>query len=152
LVSTDVSAIGIDVIEVSHVVNFNIPTNYEDYVHRIGRTGRAFKTGTAISFADFSEEYHISKIEKLIKQSLQKEEVPALVQIEETPFEEFQEQMREIDRQKRLENPDFKGAFHEKKFKPSENKKAKKSPAKKTAIPGKPPRKGKTFKKTYNKK
>jgi ATP-dependent RNA helicase RhlE len=132
LVSTDVSARGIDVIEVSHVVNFNIPTNYEDYVHRIGRTGRAFKTGTAISFADFSEEYHIDKIEKLIKQSLHKEEVPAPVQIEETPFEEFQDQMREIDRQKRLENPEFKGAFHEKKFKKKLAEKGKKSISKKS--------------------
>ncbi|MFN6380624.1 MAG: DEAD/DEAH box helicase [Flavobacteriales bacterium] len=117
LVSTDVSARGIDVVEVSHVINFNIPTNYEDYVHRIGRTGRAFKTGTAISFADFSEEYHIAKIEKLIKQSLERGELTSSIKIDETPFDEFQDQMREIDRQKRLENPDFKGAFHEKKFK-----------------------------------
>lgn len=118
LVSTDVSARGIDVIEVTHVVNFNIPTNYEDYVHRIGRTGRAFKTGTAISFADFSEEYHINKIQKLIKQTIERVPLPSQVAIDETPFDEFQDQMREIDRQKRLENPDFKGAFHEKKHKP----------------------------------
>lgn len=115
LVSTDVSARGIDVIEVSHVVNFNIPTTYEDYVHRIGRTGRAFKTGKAISFADFSEEYHVKKIEKLIKQTIERLPMPSVIQVEKTGFDEFQEQMREIDRQKRLENPDFKGAFHEKK-------------------------------------
>jgi ATP-dependent RNA helicase RhlE len=152
LISTDVSARGIDVFEVSHVINFNIPTHYEDYVHRIGRTGRAFKTGVAISFMDQSEAYHIKKIQKLIKQTITRIPLPAEVEEFETPKPEFQLQMREIDRQKRLENPDFQGAFHEKKFKPSENKKAKKSPAKKTAIPGKPPRKGKTFKKTYNKK
>lgn len=122
LVSTDVSARGIDVIEVSHVVNFNIPTKYEDYVHRIGRTGRAFKTGTAISFVDFSEEYHVRKIEKLIKQSIERVPMPSQVVVEETPFDEFQDQMREIDRQKRIENPDFKGAFHEKKHKPGQQK------------------------------
>jgi ATP-dependent RNA helicase RhlE len=115
LVSTDVSSRGIDVIEVSHVVNFNIPTHYEDYVHRIGRTGRAFKTGVAISFADFSEEYHIQKIQKLIKQTIDRTPVPEEVTVIDTPFAEHQDQMREIDRQKRLEDPDFKGAFHEKK-------------------------------------
>jgi len=115
LVSTDVSSRGIDVIEVSHVVNFNIPTHYEDYVHRIGRTGRAFKTGVAISFADFSEEYHIQKIQKLIKQTIDRTPVPEEVTVIDTPFAEHQDQMREIDRQKRLEDPNFKGAFHEKK-------------------------------------
>lgn len=123
LVSTDVSARGIDVIEVSHVINFNIPTNYDDYVHRIGRTGRAFKTGTAVSFVDFSEEYHVKKIEKLIKQPIERIPIPSSVIVEETPFDEFQDQMREIDRQKRIENPDFKGAFHEKKNKPGMLKK-----------------------------
>lgn len=68
LISTDVSARGIDVFEVSHVINFNIPSHYEDYVHRIGRTGRAFKTGVAISFMDASEKYHVKKIEQLIRQ------------------------------------------------------------------------------------
>jgi ATP-dependent RNA helicase RhlE len=60
--------------------------------------------------------------------------------------------MREIDRQKRLENPDFQGAFHEKKFKPAGDQKKKKSIGKKSATGNKPPRKGKTFKKTYHKK
>ncbi|MEZ4798435.1 MAG: DEAD/DEAH box helicase [Flavobacteriales bacterium] len=129
LVSTDVSARGIDVLEVSHVINFNIPTHYDDYVHRIGRTGRAFKTGVAISFMDFSEKYHVDKIQSLIKQDIARLEVPEQINIHETPFEEFQDQMREIDRQKRLEDPDFKGAFHEKKkkFEPSKKFAAKKS-------------------------
>ncbi len=115
LISTDVSARGIDVFEVSHVVNFNIPTHYDDYVHRIGRTGRAFKTGVAISFMDFSEEYHIKKIEKLIKQSIERRPLPEGVEEFITPKDEKQNMLREIDRQKRLENPNFKGAFHQKK-------------------------------------
>jgi ATP-dependent RNA helicase RhlE len=124
LVSTDVTARGIDVFEVSHVLNFNIPSHYEDYVHRIGRTGRAFKTGVAVSFMDQSEEYHVRQIEKLIRQKIELTKVPEGVVIEETPKTEFIDQMREIDRQKRKENPDFKGAFHEKKHKASlKNKK-----------------------------
>jgi ATP-dependent RNA helicase RhlE len=115
LVSTDVTARGIDVFEVSHVVNFNVPSTYEDYVHRIGRTGRAFKTGCAVSFADVSEEYHITKIQKLIRQTIPVLEIPEGVVIEKTSFLEKQDQNKEIDRQKRLEDPDFKGAFHEKK-------------------------------------
>jgi len=115
LVSTDVTARGIDVFEVSHVVNFQVPGHYEDYVHRIGRTGRAFKTGVAISFVDMSEEYHLANIQKIIRQTIPVFEIPEVVHIEKTDTEEKQEQAREIDRQKRLDNPEFKGAFHEKK-------------------------------------
>jgi len=115
LVSTDVTARGIDVFEVSHVVNFQVPGHYEDYVHRIGRTGRAFKTGVAISFVDMSEEYHLTNIQKIIRQTIPVFEIPEVVHIEKTETEEKQEQAREIDRQKRLDDPDFKGAFHEKK-------------------------------------
>jgi ATP-dependent RNA helicase RhlE len=115
LVSTDVTARGIDVFEVSHVVNFQVPGHYEDYVHRIGRTGRAFKTGVAISFVDQSEEYHLTSIQKIIRQTIPVFEIPEVVKIEKTEPEEKQEHAREIDRQKRLDNPEFKGAFHEKK-------------------------------------
>jgi ATP-dependent RNA helicase RhlE len=116
LVTTDVSARGIDVFEVSHVVNFNVPQHHEDYVHRIGRTGRAFKTGEAITFMDVSEVYHVRKIEHLMNQFIPTHDLDPSVFIHATSKEEMQEQNREIDRQKRIENPDFKGAFHEKKF------------------------------------
>lgn len=115
LVSTDVTARGIDVFEVSHVVNFQVPGHYEDYVHRIGRTGRAFKTGVAISFVDQSEEYHLTNIQKIIRQTIPVFEIPEVVKIEKTDPEEKQDHAREMDRQKRLDDPDFKGAFHEKK-------------------------------------
>jgi ATP-dependent RNA helicase RhlE len=115
LVSTDVAARGIDVNDVSHVINFDVPFVTEDYVHRIGRTGRALQLGEAITFCTPAEEYYLRKIEKLIRQNISVFDVPTEVFIEQTSFEERQEQAREIDQQKRKENPEFKGAFHEKK-------------------------------------
>jgi ATP-dependent RNA helicase RhlE len=52
MVATDVAARGIDVSNVSHVINYDIPATYEDYVHRIGRTGRAGKGGKALTFIE----------------------------------------------------------------------------------------------------
>lgn len=115
LVSTDVAARGIDVSEVSHVINFDVPIVIEDYVHRIGRTGRAFATGTAITFCSPSEVYYIQKIEQLIKQNIPLETIPEGVFIEQTTFDERQQMALEIDNQKKKENPEFKGAFHKKK-------------------------------------
>ena len=115
LVSTDVASRGIDVTNVSHVINFDVPIIYEDYVHRTGRTGRAFQEGKAITFATNSEKYHISRIEKIIREKIPVRKMPTGVAIAETTSEEKQEMAREIDRQKRYEDPEFKGAFHEKK-------------------------------------
>jgi ATP-dependent RNA helicase RhlE len=117
LVTTDVTARGIDVAEVSHVVNFQIPHQHEDYVHRIGRTGRAFKTGVAISMMDVAEVYHVRKIEQLMKQEIERKDIPEGVVLSETVKSEMIAQNRDIDWQKRKDNPDFKGAFHEKKIK-----------------------------------
>lgn len=119
LVTTDVSSRGIDVSDVSHVINFDVPLIYEDYVHRIGRTGRAEKAGTSITFVNEAEKYHIKKIQKLIHESIPVKALPGGVKVEATSFEEKQEMAREIDLLKKLENPDFKGAFHEKKQRPT---------------------------------
>jgi ATP-dependent RNA helicase RhlE len=113
LVTTDVTARGIDVIKVSHVINFDVPIQYEDYVHRIGRTGRAFQDGKAITFATEAELYHVGKIENLIREKIPIRSLPQHIEIAETLFEEGQMMAREIDRQKRKEDPDFQGAFHE---------------------------------------
>ena len=115
LVATDVASRGIDVAEVSHVINFDVPIIIEDYVHRIGRTGRAYAKGDAITFCTDAERYYIKKIEKLMRQSIPVIPIPEEVFIEETPYEERQYIAREIDNQKRKDDPDFKGAFHEKK-------------------------------------
>jgi ATP-dependent RNA helicase RhlE len=115
LVSTDVASRGIDVTNVSHVINFDVPIVYEDYVHRIGRTGRAFQSGKAITLVTDSEKYHIDKIQKIIREKIPIKKLPDQVLIAETPREELQDMAREVDRQKRYEDPEFKGAFHEKK-------------------------------------
>lgn len=71
LVATDVAARGIDVMDITHVINYDLPRFTEDYVHRIGRTGRAGKAGVAISIADKTETHHIRKIERYIKTKIQ---------------------------------------------------------------------------------
>jgi ATP-dependent RNA helicase RhlE len=117
LVSTDVTARGIDVVKVSHVINFDVPAFHEDYVHRIGRTGRAFQEGKAITFVTKAEVYHIEKIEKLIREKIPVKKLPEEVEITKTPFAESQAMALDIDWQKKKEDPEFKGAFHEKKNK-----------------------------------
>ncbi len=117
LITTDVAARGIDVTEVTHVVNFEVPIVYADYVHRIGRTGRALRTGDSITFCSPNDEYHVKKIQKLIGQKIRVDELPPEVIIEETPFEEKQVMLKEIDSQRKKEDPNYQGAFQEKKRK-----------------------------------
>ncbi|MCC2868624.1 MAG: DEAD/DEAH box helicase [Candidatus Accumulibacter cognatus] len=74
LVATDVAARGLDIDELPHVINFELPRTPEDYIHRIGRTGRAGKPGTAISLVSASEVEYLVEIEKLIR--IQVEQVP----------------------------------------------------------------------------
>jgi ATP-dependent RNA helicase RhlE len=115
LISTDVSARGLDASLVSHVINFDLPNNYEDYVHRIGRTARAGNKGDAISLIDPADEWHLKKIEELIRMPLRLLELPEDVTIVESEFNEKQEVLREIDRQRKLDDPTYQGAFHKKK-------------------------------------
>jgi len=126
LVATDVAARGLDVSMVSHVINFEVPVIYEDYVHRIGRTGRAKNKGAAITFANKIEEIHIKRIEKLISKTIAIEPLPSNITIEKTPFEENQIILREIDYIRKKENPDYKGAFHDKKKRVSSKKRKRK--------------------------
>ena len=70
LVATDVAGRGIHVNGVTHVFNYNLPDNAEDYVHRIGRTGRAGKTGVSVSFAGEEDAFALPEIEKYISQKL----------------------------------------------------------------------------------
>jgi ATP-dependent RNA helicase RhlE len=120
LVATDVAARGIDITMVSHVINFDVPNLYDDYVHRIGRTGRAKNLGNAITFCNKAEAYHIQKIEELIQMKIPVLQLPPEIEVLETPKEEEIEMLREIDRQRKKENPDFLGAFHESKHEKKE--------------------------------
>ena len=115
LITTDVSARGMDVSQVSHVINFDLPNDYDDYIHRIGRTARAGNRGDAITLIDPSDEWHWKKIENLIRQEIELQELPDEVEIVETEFSESQDQLREIDRQRKIDDPTFQGAFHQKK-------------------------------------
>ncbi len=78
LVATDVAARGIDVKDISHVINFDLPRVAEDYVHRIGRTGRAGAEGIAISFAGRADRDTVSRIERYTREALAVHVVPGL--------------------------------------------------------------------------
>lgn len=117
LITTDVSARGMDVSKVSHVINFDIPNDYEDYIHRIGRTARAGNKGDAITLVDPSDEWHWRKIEELIRMDIELLDLPESVEVIETETKESQQQLREIDRQRKIDDPTYKGAFHKKKNK-----------------------------------
>jgi superfamily II DNA/RNA helicase len=78
LVATDVAARGIDVSGISHVINFDLPKFAEDYVHRIGRTGRGGASGIAISFASGRDAVHLKKIERYTGQSITAHTIPGM--------------------------------------------------------------------------
>jgi ATP-dependent RNA helicase DeaD len=76
LVATDVAARGIDIISLTHVINYALPQNPESYVHRIGRTGRAGKGGTAVTFVTPDEYRKLSAIKRMTKTDIQKKRIP----------------------------------------------------------------------------
>ena len=78
LVATDVAARGIDVADITHVINFDLPKFAEDYVHRIGRTGRAGAAGIAVSFASSRDSAHLTKIERYTGQRIASHIIPGL--------------------------------------------------------------------------
>ena len=89
LVATDVAARGLDVERVSHVVNYDIPTDTESYVHRIGRTGRAGRSGDAISFVTPRERYLLKHIEKATRTTLVQMQLPSVEDINTTRLARF---------------------------------------------------------------
>ncbi|MBS3180212.1 MULTISPECIES: DEAD/DEAH box helicase [unclassified Pseudoclavibacter] len=95
LVATDVAARGLDVERISHVVNFDIPTDTESYVHRIGRTGRAGRTGDAISFITPRERYLLGQIEKATKQELTQMQLPSVDDVNTTRLTRFDDAISE---------------------------------------------------------
>jgi len=93
LVATDVAARGLDVERISHVVNYDIPTDTESYVHRIGRTGRAGRSGAAISFVTPRERYLLKHIEKATRQPLTEMKMPSVEDINTTRLSRFDDQI-----------------------------------------------------------
>jgi len=78
LVATDVAARGLDIKDISHVINFDLPVVAQDYIHRIGRTGRAGVTGTAISLVGPGDGIKLGRIERLTAQKLDRQVIPGL--------------------------------------------------------------------------
>lgn len=116
IITTDIMARGLDIPDVSHVFNFEIPDIPEQYIHRIGRTGRADKEGIAISFYTPKEEALLLDIEVLMNKEVSKTEFPAEVKLSDVKIEAEKEVVI-------MKNPvvvkiqEGGGAFHEKKDK-----------------------------------
>ena len=89
LVATDIAARGIDVDGISHVVNFDFPMHPEDYVHRIGRTGRAQAIGDAISFVTPDDESSVRDVEKMTKKSVPRKRVEGFDYSDVAPLHSF---------------------------------------------------------------
>lgn len=95
LVATDVAARGLDVERISHVVNFDIPVDTESYVHRIGRTGRAGRTGDAISFVTPRERRLLDAIERATRQPLTQMHLPTIDDVNATRLTRFDDAISE---------------------------------------------------------
>nr|WP_229236018.1 DEAD/DEAH box helicase [Dyadobacter tibetensis] len=86
LVATDVLSRGIDIDNLSHVVNYDVPRDPEDYVHRIGRTARAASKGTAITFINEADQKYVLKIERLFEKEIEKRPIPAELGLGASPI------------------------------------------------------------------
>ena len=104
LVATDVVARGLDVERVSHVINFDIPYDTESYVHRIGRTGRAGRTGDAILFISHREKRLLFAIEKTTKQRIENMEIPSITQLNESRLVRFKQSIIEAMKDESIES------------------------------------------------
>lgn len=116
IITTDVMARGLDIPDVSHVFNFEIPDVPEQYIHRIGRTGRADKDGIAISFFTPKEELSFFDIELLMEKEVEKLEFPEEVEINNTKIASEKEVIK-MKNPVKVKIADGGGAFHEKKAK-----------------------------------
>ncbi|MEL6494090.1 MAG: DEAD/DEAH box helicase [Cyanobacteria bacterium J06623_7] len=82
VVATDIAARGLDVQDLTHVINYDLPDNTETYIHRIGRTGRAGKTGTALALAQAGDRRAIKQIERRMRTKLETAKIPNRAQVE----------------------------------------------------------------------
>ncbi|MHC1705175.1 MAG: DEAD/DEAH box helicase [Tenuifilaceae bacterium] len=96
LIATDVAARGIDIVDLTHVINMSLPQDAESYIHRIGRTGRAGKQGTAITFVTREESRKLMFVEKITKSKIRKEILPAAEDIVAVKREKIKVELAEI--------------------------------------------------------
>ena len=95
VVATDIAARGLDVERISHVVNYDMPTDTESYVHRIGRTGRAGRSGEAILFVAPRERHFLKLIERTTRQGLTQMELPSAAEVNEQRTTRFKQRITE---------------------------------------------------------
>ncbi|WP_283636447.1 DEAD/DEAH box helicase [Aquaticitalea lipolytica] len=118
LIATDVMARGLDIDNVSHVINFDTPPYPENYMHRIGRTGRAERKGQSLLFSTAAEQDYIKSIENLMQMEIPYVEFPDSVEISKDLLEEERPQIKERNNPIKRKDEDAPGpAFHEKKDK-----------------------------------
>lgn len=94
LIATDVAARGLDVDDLEVVFNFDLPNDAEDYTHRIGRTGRAGKSGRAITFVSGQEIYKLQSMVRFAKLKIRRERIPSLDEVEEARANVFYERIK----------------------------------------------------------
>ena len=116
LIATDLVSRGLDLTEVSHVINIDTPDLPENYIHRIGRTGRADKTGTSITFTTEEELPYLEAAEELMQYQLAQLPFPEEVYVSEELIVEEMPELRVANVQVKLDTT-VPGAFHEKKKK-----------------------------------
>jgi len=109
LVATDIAARGIDISELPHVINFELPNVPEDYVHRIGRTGRAGSEGEAISLVSADEVEFLSDIEHLIRQTLVRDVEVGFVPLQGVPITKLGERKKVAKKEKPARRPSRDG-------------------------------------------
>lgn len=96
LIATDVAARGLDIDNLSHVINYSLPQEIDSYVHRIGRTGRAGKKGIALTFIDSREEYKINRLIKMTKNDIKLSQLPSPTEVAQKKQERLIKKLEEI--------------------------------------------------------
>lgn len=104
LVATDVAARGLDVNDLTHVINYNLPDDSEVYIHRSGRTGRADKLGISVSIINLKEKFKIRQIEKMIGREFAQAKIPTGVQVCEKQLFHYTDRMENVDIDKEIES------------------------------------------------
>lgn len=115
LISTDIVARGLDIYEVTHSINFDFPQEAPDYIHRIGRTGRADREGVAMSFVNEAEQVSLQEVEDLMQMKVQIEPLPENLQISSIFTDDERPSLYDKNYLKPLKKRTGGAAFHEKK-------------------------------------